>query len=122
LADGLFRSIVADATTGTGEEAMPPRKSTRKVADTAVAVAVALGATLTLMLPASTALAESCVTKHGSATGITRDFAEYEAFLIIRQVTGNWPFETDRFSKPVYRCKSDGALWTCHATAKVCKG
>lgn len=105
---------------GTGDEAMPPRKSARIVADTATAVA--LGAALALMLPEPAAHAESCVTKHGSATGITRGFAEYEAFLIIRQVTGNWPFETDRFSKPVYKCKSDGALWTCHATAKVCKG
>jgi hypothetical protein len=103
---------------GTGDEAMQPRKSARKVADTAIA----LGAALTLMLPAPAALAESCVEKHGSATSITRGFAEYEAFLIIRQVTGNWPFETDRFSKPVYSCKHDGILWTCHATAKVCKG
>jgi hypothetical protein len=63
----------------------------------------------------------NCVTKYGSATGITRDFAEYEAFLIIRQVTGNWPIEADTFSKPVYKCASDGALWTCRASAKVCK-
>lgn len=66
--------------------------------------------------------AESCVTKRGAATGITRGFAEYESFLIIRQVTGNWPFQQDRISEPVYKCKSDGALWTCSATAKVCKG
>lgn len=68
------------------------------------------------------ALAESCVMKGGSATGPTRDFAEYESFLIIRQVTGNWPFETDRIGKPSYSCKSDGVFWTCRATARVCKG
>jgi hypothetical protein len=72
-------------------------------------------------LPASALEAPSCAIKSGSATGITRGFAEYEAFLIIRQVTGNWPFEQDRFSKPVYKCAHDGALWTCRATAKVCK-
>jgi len=72
-------------------------------------------------LPAPSAAA-SCVTKHGSATGITRGFAEYESFLIIRQVTGNWPFQQDRISKPVYKCASDGALWTCKASAKICKG
>ncbi|WP_439541812.1 hypothetical protein [Hyphomicrobium sp.] len=87
--------------------------------------AVTAFAALVLMVPAMVAPAEakpaSCVTKHGSATGITRDFAEYEAFLIIRQVTGNWPFETDTFSKPVYKCSSDGALWTCRASAQVCK-
>lgn len=86
----------------------------------ALAAGLALASAITPSAPS--ARAESCVTKHGSATGITKDFAEYEAFLIIRQVTGNWPFETDRFSKPVYKCKSDGAMWTCTATAKVCKG
>ena len=89
---------------------------------TKVAYLTALAATLGTVIAASPAAhAETCVTKHGSATGLTRDFAEYEAFLIIRQVTGNWPIETDRFSKPVYKCKSDGALWTCHASAKVCR-
>ncbi len=85
-------------------------------------LAIAGAATALALLLAPTATqASSCVTKHGSATGITRGFAEYEAFLIIRQVTGNWPFEQDRFSKPVYKCAQDGALWTCKATAKVCK-
>jgi hypothetical protein len=101
---------------------MRTRRTTRKFMK--VAYPAVFAATLALMaaVPAGPASAESCVTKHGSATGITKDFAEYEAFLIIRQVTGNWPIETDRFSKPVYKCKNDGALWTCSATAKVCKG
>jgi hypothetical protein len=64
---------------------------------------------------------EKCVTKAGSATGITRGFAEYEALLIIRQVTGNWPIETDRIEAPSYTCKQDGFMWTCRAVAKVCK-
>jgi hypothetical protein len=98
---------------------MPSRGPSRTIAE--VAYRAAIAAALAALLPATNASAESCVTKHGSATGITRDFAEYEAFLIIRQVTGNWPFETDRFSKPVYKCSSDGALWTCRASAKVCK-
>lgn len=81
-------------------------------------------AAMALIVAASTssARAESCVTKAGSATGVTRGFAEYESLLIIRQVTGNWPFETDRIGKPSYTCKQDGALWTCRAVAKVCKG
>lgn len=73
---------------------------------------------LTAVAPAHAA----CVTKRGSATGITRGFAEYEAFLIIRQVTGNWPFQQDRISEPVYSCTQDGVTWTCKATADVCKG
>jgi hypothetical protein len=75
-----------------------------------------------LALPAfgTAAVAETCVTKAGSATGITRGFAEYEAFLIIRQVTGNWPFQTDRIGAPTYKCSQDGVLWTCHAQTIVC--
>ena len=67
------------------------------------------------------ARAEDCVTKAGAATGITRGFAEYEALLIIRQVTGNWPFETDRIGKPEYKCTNNGVLWTCRAVAQVCR-
>ncbi len=67
------------------------------------------------------AAAGGCVTKAGTATGLTRDFAEYESELIIRQVTGNWPIQTDSISKPSYTCKQDGAMWTCKAVAKVCK-
>ena len=97
---------------------MVSRKALQPVAYPLAALTAAIA--FSAALPAPAALA-ACVTKHGSATGITRDFAEYEAFLIIRQVTGNWPIETDTFSKPIYKCSSDGALWTCRATAKVCK-
>lgn len=83
----------------------------------AMAAAMAI---LTIACPVGAA--ERCVTKAGSATGVTRGFAEYESLLIIRQVTGNWPIETDRIGKPAYTCKQDGALWTCRAVAKVCKG
>jgi hypothetical protein len=69
----------------------------------------------------TTAIAETCITKAGSASGITRGFAEYEALLIIRQVTGNWPFQTDRIGAPTYKCGQDGLMWTCHAVAIVCR-
>ena len=101
---------------------MPPHQ-TLKVAYRSKSIAP-LAAALTLVAlgqSGSAFAAPACATKSGSATGITRAFAEYEAFLIIRQVTGNWPIEQDRFSKPVYKCAQDGVLWTCRATAKVCK-
>lgn len=67
----------------------------------------------------------SCVEKSGSATGLTRDFAHYESLLIIRQVTGNWPIESDRIVETKSNCKPDGAangvMWTCVTRAKVCK-
>lgn len=62
-----------------------------------------------------------CVERAGQAVGITRAFAEYEAFLIIRQMSGNWPIQTDRISRPTYACKPDGALWSCTARAKICR-
>jgi hypothetical protein len=74
------------------------------------------------LMSAGSALAETCVKEAGSATGITRGFAEYESFLIIRQVTGNWPFQADRISQPTYTCKGEGMMWTCRAVAQVCKG
>lgn len=84
---------------------------------------ILLAATATLGLTTAPAsAAETCVMKAGSATGVTRGFAEYESELIIRQVTGNWPIQSDRISKPKYTCKQNGAMWTCRAVAKVCKG
>jgi hypothetical protein len=70
---------------------------------------------------AKAASKERCVKKAGEATGITRGFAEYEALLIIRQVTGNWPVETDRIANVKYDCKPGAAVWTCRAQAEVCK-
>jgi hypothetical protein len=66
------------------------------------------------------ASSKPCVTKAGEATGITRAFAEYEALLIIRQVTGNWPIESDEIRAPSYRCTQGTVLWTCTARAQVC--
>jgi hypothetical protein len=79
------------------------------------------GTCVSLLAAALPAAAETCVVKGGSASGLTRGFAEYESLLIIRQVTGNWPIETDRIGKPTYACKQDGVIWRCRATAKVCK-
>jgi hypothetical protein len=62
-----------------------------------------------------------CVKKAGEGWGITRSIAEFQAFEIIQQVTGNWPFQTDQISKPVYSCKGGDGSWTCIARATVCK-
>jgi hypothetical protein len=69
----------------------------------------------------SSASSRICVTKAGEATGITQAFAEYEALLIIRQVTGNWPIETDSIGPANYRCRQQSVGWTCKAQARVCK-
>lgn len=84
---------------------------------------VALVAALSMScVPSASWSAENCQIRAGSATGITRGFAEYESFLIIRQVTGNWPIQNDHISAPRYTCKQKNVLWHCRATAKICKG
>jgi hypothetical protein len=62
----------------------------------------------------------TCVKKAGEGWGITREIAEFQSFEIIQQVTGNWPFQTDQISKPVYSCKGGDGSWTCIARATVC--
>ena len=64
---------------------------------------------------------QACVKKAGEGWGITRGIAEFQSFEIIQQVTGNWPFQTDSISKPVYSCKGGEGSWTCVAHATVCK-
>lgn len=46
---------------------------------------------------------------------------EFLSFEIIQKVTGNWPIQTDKISKPVYSCKGGNVGWTCIVRATVCK-
>jgi hypothetical protein len=64
---------------------------------------------------------ETCVKKAGEGWGMTRGMAEFQSYEIIQQVTGNWPIQTDKISKPVYSCKGAAGSWTCIARATVCK-
>lgn len=64
---------------------------------------------------------ETCVKKAGEGWGITRGMAEFQAYEIIQQVTGNWPVETDKISKPVYTCKGSTGSWTCIARARCAR-
>jgi len=82
----------------------------------AAAVAVA-----GLALAGSAQAKQQCVKKAGEGWGMTRSMAEFQSYEIIQQVTGNWPFQTDRISKPVYACKGGDGSWTCIARATVCK-
>jgi hypothetical protein len=83
-----------------------------------LAVAVAMASAM--MAPAAFAK-ETCVKKAGEGWGVTRGIAEFQSYEIILQVTGNWPFQTDKVSKPVYDCKGSTGNWTCVARAIVCK-
>jgi len=73
-------------------------------------------------VPVGSADAKSaCVKKAGEGWGVTKSMAQFQSYEIIQQVTGNWPFQTDEISKPVYSCKGGDGSWTCIARATVCK-
>jgi hypothetical protein len=63
----------------------------------------------------------ACIKKVGEGWGITKGIAQFQAYEIIQQTTGNWPLESDKISKPVYSCKGSDGDWTCRAHATVCK-
>jgi hypothetical protein len=73
-----------------------------------------------LVAGAASAAPAKCVKKAGEGWGLTKEIAEFQSFEIIQQVTGNWPIQTDKISKPVYKCKGDVGSWTCVARATVC--
>ena len=82
---------------------------------------VALCAAALAFAPVGAQAKSACVKKAGEGWGITQGIAKFQAYEIIQQVTGNWPFETDQISKPVYSCKGYDGSWTCVARATVCK-
>lgn len=84
-------------------------------------LAALLSAAALAFAPATAEAKENCVRKAGEGWGITKGIAEFQAYEIIQQVTGNWPFQTDKISKPVYSCKGGDGSWTCIARATVCK-
>jgi hypothetical protein len=84
-------------------------------------LAAVLAAAALAVLPYEAHAKSHCVKKAGQGWGITRSIAEFQAYEIIQQVTGNWPVVTDKISKPVYSCKGGEGSWTCIARATVCK-
>jgi hypothetical protein len=86
------------------------------------AVVLALGAALAV--PAAEAAPKkgsSCVTKYGRGWAFTESGARFQAWEIIAQTTGNWPFQTDTFKNERYKCKPEGSQIRCDAKIDVCK-
>jgi len=73
----------------------------------------------TLML--ASAAEAGCVTKHGKGYGWTVDMAKFQAWEIISQKYGNWPFPDTNFRNIRYKCKADGDGYTCLSSIDVCK-
>lgn len=81
----------------------------------------ALAAALALTLPVATADAAGACKKYGGqGYGWTLGMAKFQAYEYIQQVSGNWPFQTEKINVISEKCKPDGNGYTCVTWANVC--
>jgi hypothetical protein len=82
------------------------------------------------LAPATGAFAQSgkkaaakanCKTHYGRGWAPTESMAKFQAWEIIAQTTGNWPFATDTLTNERYTCRPDGAMIRCESKIDVCK-
>lgn len=81
-----------------------------------IAVVIAL-----FILAATPALAGNCIVKAGEGWGGDLGMAKFQSYEIIQQVTGNWPFESDKITIKSQKCRPDQGGYTCVTVASVCK-
>lgn len=63
----------------------------------------------------------NCVTKYGRGWAFSEAGAKFQAWEIIAQTTGNWPFMSDTFKNERYKCQPEGSQIRCDAKIDVCK-
>jgi hypothetical protein len=76
-----------------------------------------LGAAALLLATAADA---KCVTRRGKGWAWTEDMAKFQAWEIVSQLHGNWPFPDTNFKNERYKCKKDGSGYTCLSWIDVC--
>lgn len=64
---------------------------------------------------------EVCTRKRGRGWAPTENLARFQAWEIVAQSTGNWPFMVDTFRNETYQCQPDGGQWKCLSQIDVCK-
>ncbi|MFM9942577.1 MAG: hypothetical protein ACKVP7_24125 [Hyphomicrobiaceae bacterium] len=64
---------------------------------------------------------EVCSRKGGRGWAPTEGMARFQAWEIVAQTTGNWPFMTDTFRNEKYKCAPEGGQWKCISQIDVCK-
>lgn len=82
-----------------------------------------------MLLPAAEAFAQkrdhkpgnNCSRHYGKGWAPTESMAKFQAWEIIAQTTGNWPFATDKLVNEKYSCKPEGGQWFCRSQVDVCK-
>lgn len=78
-------------------------------------------AALGVAFVSATGAEAACKTYRGKGWGFTEEQAKFQAWEIITQVTGNWPFATDTLKNDRYKCKPDAGGVTCFCSMDVCK-
>jgi hypothetical protein len=68
-----------------------------------------------------TKAARHCAAKRGRGWAPTEEMARFQAWEIVAQTTGNWPFMSDTFRNERYKCAKDGSGWRCDSWIDVCK-
>lgn len=63
----------------------------------------------------------NCAPKRGRGWAPTEAMARFQAWEIVAQTTGNWPFMMDTFKNERYKCKPDPAGYVCDSWIDVCK-
>jgi hypothetical protein len=94
--------------------------------NTVFAVLAGLAAAGMALTPAADALAAgkkvgNCAMKRGRGWAPTQDMAKFQAWEIVAQTTGNWPFMSDTFRNERYKCKPDSMGYVCDSWIHVCK-
>lgn len=95
----------------------------------ALAVIAGLAVTSFSMAPAidtpahaaKAAKSANCAAKRGRGWAPTEAMARFQAWEIVAQTTGNWPFMFDTFKNERYKCKTDQAGYVCDSYIDVCK-
>ncbi len=62
-----------------------------------------------------------CAPKRGRGWAPTEGMARFQAWEIVAQTTGNWPFMSDTFKNERYKCAQEGGQWRCDSWIDVCK-
>lgn len=96
---------------------------------TALALIIGLTAAGFATAPASESSAQGatkaksakCAAKRGRGWAPTEAMAKFQAWEIVAQTTGNWPFMMDTFKNERYKCKPDPAGYMCDSWIDVCK-
>ena len=64
---------------------------------------------------------EACVVKRGRGLAPTEAGARLQAWEVVAQATGNWPFAKDVLRNDQYKCEQAGSQWRCTSRIDVCK-